>query len=508
DQAVQAAAAGGAASAIRGDIAAVATHNALPVLASRTAPAATLAAAADALAEQLDPTPGRPAAADPRGLADVALAAVGPDADLLDAMLAARAGRLSAERTVTIAVTAAALLLGVWIAAGVLWRTRHDVRLALRAVTALVHGSHEEHAVPDGPDELGDIGRAIVEGRGRLARHAAEVERARDEQEEEARRGAAAQRLAEQQVRARAQGVVDETAAVVAGGLRAVVGQVEAVRGAAGTIAERVTTADAVTKTVVEQAAQADRVVGELGRSLQRVASMAQLIAGVADQTKLLALNATIEAARAGEAGRGFSVVADEVKNLAMTTARSTDEIASTIASLERDAEAMSATITSMTGGIKDLDEATAVLAEVADEQHRLVEDLDRCVTGAIARVEDMGSLTERLERRRSQRVSADGPAWIRLRGRTYEARLRDVSEGGLRCVGAEAAAALPPGQVAEVAFELDGHRFASTGVVTRFSDPVRRHEVGLEFTQPAPELEAALQAYVQRSSGAVASGT
>ena len=498
-QAVQAETISGAAAAIRNDVTTAIEHTVLPDVGRRTAPAVVVTTAANRLSTRLTSTLDHPAAADSTDVARAALTSVGPEADLLDDLLAARAGHLAIDRNLTLAVTMVATLLGGWIAAALRWRARHDVRLTLAAVTAIARGSLQRRPVPDGRDELGDVGRALDEAREELARQAADLERSRREGEEQMRRGAASQRQAEQQVRARAQGVVDETAAVVAGGLRDVVGQVEAVREAAGTIAVRVTSADSVTRAVVEHAAQADRVVTELGRSLQRVASMAQLIAGVADQTKLLALNATIEAARAGQAGRGFSVVADEVKNLAMTTARSTDEISSTIVSLERDAAAVSATITTMTSGIKDLDEATGVLAEVAGEQHRLVEDLDRCVTGAIARVEDMAALNERLDRRRSQRVDAEGRAWIRLGGRTFEAQLRDVSEGGLRCVGAEAAAALEPGQVAEIEFELDGRRLASTGVVTRFADPVYRHEVGLEFTAPAPELGAVVQAYVER---------
>jgi methyl-accepting chemotaxis protein len=501
--AVQAGTIASAGEAISGDVTTATAHTVLPGLAGRARPARDVTSAATVLAHRLTSSLDHPVAGDPSVLARAALASVGPDADVLNDLLAARAGRLQLDRNVTLAVTVVALLLGGWIAAAVLWRTRRDVGLVLDAVRAVLRGSAERHPVPEGQDELGEIGRALDEALVQLACQAEELERSRLEEEEQVRLGIAAQRQTEQQVRARAQGVVDETAAVVAGGLREVVGQVEAVRGSAGTIAERVTTADTVTRTVVEHAAQADRVVTELGRSLQRVASMAQLIAGVADQTKLLALNATIEAARAGEAGRGFSVVADEVKNLAMTTARSTEEISSTIASLERDASAMSATITSMTTGIKDLDEATSVLAEVAGEQHRLVEALDRCVAGAIARVEDMGGLTERLERRRSQRVDAEGPAWIRLRGQIFPAELRDVSEGGVRCVGAEAAAALRPGQVAEIEFELDGRRLASTGVVTRFSDPVHRHEVGLEFTEPSRALAEVVRGYVDRTGGA-----
>jgi methyl-accepting chemotaxis protein len=72
----------------------------------------------------------------------------------------------------------------------------------------------------------------------------------------------------------------------------------------------------------------------QLGGALQRVSKVADSIDGIARQTNLLALNATIEAARAGEAGRGFSVVAAEVKSLARNTAEATAEIQATVQQL------------------------------------------------------------------------------------------------------------------------------------------------------------------------------
>lgn len=90
-----------------------------------------------------------------------------------------------------------------------------------------------------------------------------------------------------------------------------------------------------VASDAVTQANETNTVIQGLDQSAQKIGEVLSLINDIAEQTNLLALNATIEAARAGEAGKGFAVVASEVKNLASQTSKATDEIGTQITGIQ-----------------------------------------------------------------------------------------------------------------------------------------------------------------------------
>ena len=134
-------------------------------------------------------------------------------------------------------------------------------------------------------------------------------------------------------------------------------------------IARQVTISQEMAMHAVARAADADVSVRALVAGAQRIGDVVGLIHKIARETDLLALNATIEAARAGEAGRGFSVVAAEVKQLAVATGRATEEVKRQVGQIQKTMELAAGVIEEIRQAIQRMDGNTAHIASAVEEQ-------------------------------------------------------------------------------------------------------------------------------------------
>ncbi|WP_315744596.1 MULTISPECIES: methyl-accepting chemotaxis protein, partial [unclassified Bradyrhizobium] len=148
-------------------------------------------------------------------------------------------------------------------------------------------------------------------------------------------------------------------------------------------ISSQVQRSVAVSNRATQETQRTSELVNGLSSAAEKIGNIIQLIQAIASQTNLLALNATIEAARAGDAGKGFAIVASEVKNLASQTAQATEQIASQIATIQDATDETVSAITQFESTVREMAEISNAIASAVEQQGAATGEIARNVEEA-----------------------------------------------------------------------------------------------------------------------------
>ncbi|GGK24596.1 hypothetical protein GCM10010124_16410 [Pilimelia terevasa] len=273
--------------------------------------------------------------------------------------------------------------------------SRQAIRRAvapLRRVTeeVIASGDTALRVSPTGTDDIAGLGRAIdgmlerLHSQGGLLREADQRER------DGLAASYAAREAAREDSMRRARAEAGEVVDAIVDRLDGVTGQMDAVQACVARIDGGIGQATDATDTILARSAAADRALADLAGTLPVVADMAAVISRVARETRLLALNATVEAVRAGQEGAGFAVVAEEVKELALSTADSAARISTAAGDIDRRAAQVSEVMTGLGAALGQVRRAIEEVRDVAAQQNSTISAVVGQVTTTVTQVNEL----------------------------------------------------------------------------------------------------------------------
>jgi methyl-accepting chemotaxis protein len=207
---------------------------------------------------------------------------------------------------------------------------------------------------------------------------------------------------------------------------------------AIGDIAEQVARGAAASGTAVQRASASRDIINALATAADDIGAIVGVINGIAEQTNLLALNATIEAARAGDAGKGFTVVAAEVKALATETGKSTGQIAAKISEIQSRTRQVVGSLAHVTAAIEQLSAVTGSIATAMEQQRAAIAGFSANTQKAHAAVYDvagrMADIADMVGRSTSSATDvADVATAMQRTSETLRVALPDIARQAVR---------------------------------------------------------------------------
>ena len=308
------------------------------------------------------------------------------------------AARAAAAKQSAMVLGSGALLLAAlfmtWQGMAVISVVKRQLKLANEVAERIADGDlrRDERLGQAGPDEIGDLLRVFERMRQKLSETMASIVSGADSVLHSATALQTATRHTSEATERQAQATSESAAAIeeltvsidqVGASAVEANGRADESRSLASKSADSVRAAAQQVSEVAQRVEQTSTQVGALSDDVREIGKITVVIREVAEQTNLLALNAAIEAARAGEQGRGFAVVADEVRKLAERTTRSVQEISTVIHRIQDGAEVVVASMATSRDMVANV---VTTAQESGSAMHGIIESVDT-VHGAITQI-------------------------------------------------------------------------------------------------------------------------